>query len=49
MNPTRTEVPAPLAAMQDQLDDLVAIVQAQKRTTDSLVTRRHRVDGTGGD
>lgn len=48
MNPTLTDVPAALAAMQDQLDDLIAIVRAQQRTIDALVTR-HRADGTGRD
>lgn len=43
MNPTQTDLPAALAAMQDQLDDLVAVVQAQQRTIDALAARTDHV------
>lgn len=39
MNPTLTDVPAALAAIQDQLDDLTATIRAQQRTIDELIAR----------
>ena len=42
------DVGAVLAALQDQIDDLTATVDAQQRTIDELV-RAHRVAPAGGE
>ena len=39
MHQSLTEVPAALSARQDQLDGLLAVDQAQRRTTDPAVAR----------
>lgn len=36
------DVPATLAALQDQIDDLVAVIQAQQRALDALTPAPHR-------
>ena len=39
MDPNPVDVPATLGALQDQLDDLVAVVESQQRTIHALVQR----------
>lgn len=39
MHQSLTEVPAALSARQDQLDGLLAVVRAQRRTIDARATR----------
>ena len=45
MSEPRMDVGAVLAAMQDQIDDLTATVEAQQRTIDELVRDRRAPAG----